>query len=309
MKAARINRYGGSEVVEISTDVTVPTPSQGEVLVEVHAAGVNPVDWKIREGYLKQGLHLKIPATLGIDFSGLVHGVGAGVTEFVPGDEVFGQAKFNTGSFAEYALAETGLIARKPEEIGHVEAGALPLPGVSALQALVDHMAIKRGQKILIHGGAGGIGSLAIQIAIHLGASVSTTVGTKDVEYVKSLGVVDVIDYRNQSFETLQHDYDAVFDTVGGETYRKSYGVIRKGGVLVSMLEQPDQKLMLQFGVRAVGQWTRVTTAHLLRLAELAEQGVLRVNIDRIFSLNEATEALVYQREGHPRGKIVIKIR
>ncbi len=312
MKAAQIIKYGGNEVVEINEDAPEPAVSRGHLLVEVHAAGVNPVDWKIREGYMRQTVQLKFPATLGGDFSGIVAEVGKNVSGFEKGDEIYGQASIirdGSGSFAEFALAHADTAAHKPENMSHIEAAALPLTGVSAWQALVDHIGLSRGKKILIHGGAGGIGSIAIQLARHLGAYVAATVSAKDMQYVKELGADKAIDYKNKSFEDILHNYDAVFDTVGGETYARSFRVLKRGGMIVSMLEQPDPDLMEQYAVKAIGQFTQVNSERLSRLAELAGKRVIKVHVEKIFSLELAGEALEYQKEGHPRGKIVLKIK
>ncbi|VVB95610.1 NAD-dependent alcohol dehydrogenase [uncultured archaeon] len=312
MKAAQIKKYGGSEVVEINNNAPKPSVSEGHLLVEVHAAGVNPVDWKIREGYMAQVLPLKFPATLGGDFSGVVVEVGAGVPGFRKGYEVYGQAgtlRGGSGSFAEIVSTDIKVTARKPKNIGHVEAAALPLTGVSAWQALVDHIGLSRGKKILIHGGAGGIGTVAIQLAKNLGAYVATTVGARDLQYARELGADEAIDYKNQSFDDLLHNYDAVFDTVGGDTYEKSFKVLKKGGIIVSMLEQPNAALMKQFGVNAIGQFTQVNSERLSRVAELAEKRVIKVHVDKIFSLDQAREALEFLQTGHPRGKVVLKMK
>lgn len=311
MKAAQINKYGGNEVVEINEDLPEPAVSRGRLLIEVHAAGVNPVDWKIREGYMSQ-MPLKFPATLGGDFSGIVTEVGKGVPGFKKGDDIYGQASIirdGSGSFAELASADANTTAHKPKNISHVEAAALPLTGVSAWQALVDHIGLSRGKKILIHGGAGGIGSIAIQLARHLGAYVASTVSAKDMQYVKKLGADEVVDYKNQSFEDILHNYDAVYDTVGGETYKRSFKVLNRGGMIVSMLEQPDPDLMEKYGVKAIGQFTQINSERLSRLAELVDKRVIKVHVERTFPLEQAADALDFQQNGHPRGKVVLKIR
>lgn len=310
MKAAQINRYGGSDVVAINENAPTPTVSPGHLLIEVHAAGVNPVDWKIREGYLKQMAPLQFPATLGGDFSGVVTDVGDGVSDFTKGDEAYGQASVlggGSGSFAGFLSASPTTVARKPKNVSHTEAAALPLAGVSALQALTEHLKLAKAQTILIHGGAGGIGSFAIQLAKHLGATVATTASADDAQYVKDLGADQVIDYKTQRFEDLLHDYDAVFDTVGGETYARSFKVLKKGGTIVSMLEQPNAELMQQYGVTAIAQFTQVTTERLSKLAELVDQGVITVHIDKTFPLEQAGVALTYLQTGHPRGKVVLE--
>lgn len=310
MKAAQIDRYGTKNVVTIN-DIPSPQVSDGKILLEIHAASANPIDWKIRDGILKDVMPVQFPFTLGFDVSGVVLEVGAGVEHFKKGDEVYGQAGvFNggSGSFAQIALADTSTLAPKPALLSDAEAASLPLTAVSAWQALVDHLDLKKGQKILIHGGAGGIGTFAIQIAKHLGAEVATTVGTKDREYARTLGADTVIDYKQEQFEQMLKEYDAVFDTAGGETYKKSFSVLRKGGMIVSMVEQPDQDLMKQHDVTALSQFTKVTAERLQKISDLTKQGVIKTHIDKTFPLNQAAEALEYLKTGHPAGKVVIQV-
>lgn len=312
MKAAQISKYGGSDVVKITDEAQMPTLTEDSLLVEVHAAGVNPVDWKIREGYMRKMAPLQFPTTLGGDFSGVVTEVSAGVSALRKGDEVYGQAVSvgsGSGSFAEVLSAKAETAAHKPTSISHTEAAALPLTGVSALQALTEHIKLSKREKILIHGGAGGIGTVAIQLAKHLGAYVATTVSSDEQKYVKEIGADEIIDYKTQRFEEIVHDYDAVFDTVGGETYNRSFQVLKKGGVIVSMLEQPNESLMKQYGVTAISQFTQVTSERLTKLAELVDQGVITARIDKIFPLEQAGEALAYLQTGHPRGKVVIQVK
>src|SRR5215211_3298115 len=320
MKAAQIKSYGDSEVVEINPNApSLNDPSEAMVLVTVKAAGVNPSDWKLREGFFKQMAPLQLPATLGSDFSGVIEKVGervsssTSVSDLKLGDEVYGHAGAfagGSGAFAEMALAKADTIAHKPRTLDHEQAAGLPLVGVSAWQALVETMGLTKGQKILIHGGAGGIGSIAIQLAKHLGAYVATTVSTNDKQFVKEeLGADEVIDYKTQTFEDLlPYDYDAVFDTVGGETYTRSFKILKRGGIIVSMLEQPNQELMDRFGVKAISQFTQVNRERLTKLAQWVDQNNIRVNIDRTFPLDEAGKALDYQRDVHPRGKVVLQV-
>jgi alcohol dehydrogenase len=313
MKSAQMKGYGSSEVIEINRNTPAPNdPSDGKVLVKVKAAGVNPADWKIREGYMQQMIPLKFPSPLGMDFSGIVEKVGAGVSGFNVRDEVYGQASVmsgGSGAFAEMALANADSVAHKPKSLSHQEAAGLPLVGVSAWQALVETIGLTKGQKILIHGGAGGIGSIAIQLAKHLGSYVATTVSTNDKQFAKELGADEIIDYKTQTFEDLlPHDFDAVFDTVGGETYTRSFKVLKKGGMIVSMLEQPNQQLMEQFGVKAVFQFTQVNRDRLTKLEQWVDQNDIRVNVDKTFPLEEAGKALDYQKDVHPRGKVVLAI-
>src|ERR671914_719711 len=315
MKSTQIKRYGGSKVVEINQSTPAPNdPSAGKVLVTVKAAGVNPADWKVREGYFQQMTPLQFPSTLGMDFSGVIEKVGEGVNGFNQDDGVYGDAaaiRGGSGAFAEMALANEDSIAHKPKTLSHEEAAGLPLVGVSAWQALVETIGLSGAQKILIHGGVGGIGSIAIQLAKHNGAYVATTVSTNDKEFVQQLGANEIIDYKTQKFEdVLPHDYDAVFDTVGGETYTRSFKILKRdGGVLVSMLEQPVQELMDQFGVKAAFLFSQANRERLTKLAEWVDQNNIRVNVERIFPLDETHAALDYQRDVHPRGKIVLAMQ
>jgi alcohol dehydrogenase len=313
MKSAQIKTYGSSEVVEINQNTPAPNdPPAAKVLVYVKAAGVNPADWKVREGYFQQMTPLQFPSILGMDFSGVIEKVGEGVNDFKHNDEVYGDAaaiRGSSGAFAEMALAKADTIAHKPKTLSHEEAAGLPLVGVSAWQALVETIGLSKDQKILIHGGAGGIGSIAIQLAKRIGAYVATTVSTNDKQFVKELGADEVIDYKTQTFEDLlPHDYDAVFDTVGGETYTRSFKVLKRGSLIVSMLEQSNQELMDRFGVKAVSQFTQVNRERLTKLAQWVDQNNMRVNVDRTFPLEEAGKALDYQRDVHPRGKVVLQV-
>jgi alcohol dehydrogenase len=249
-----------------------------------------------------------------MDFSGVVKQGGEGVSssDFEQGDEVYGQAGVvngGSGAFAEMALAKMENIARKPKRLSHNEAAALPLVGIAAWWVLKDDIELSKGQKILIHGGAGGIGSIAIQLTKNLGAYVATTVSTNDKQFVQDLGADEVIDYKNQTFEDLLHDYDAVFDTVGGETYRRSFKVLKKGGIIVSMLEQPDSGLMNQYGVKAVFRFAQANRERLTKLAQwVDENNNIRINVEKKFSLDQAGDALDYQKDVHPRGKVVLVI-
>jgi NADPH:quinone reductase-like Zn-dependent oxidoreductase len=315
MKSARIKGYGStSDVIEIDQNTPAPNdPSEGKVLVKVKAAGVNPTDWKISEGYMQQIMPLEFPATLGWDFSGILEKAGAGVSDIKQGDEAYGRASVvfgGSGTFAEMALANADNIAQKPKTLSHEEAAGLPTVGVTAWQALVDTIGLSRGQKILIHGGAGGVGSIAIQLAKYLGAYVATTVSEKDKQFVKGLGADEIIDYKTRTFEdSLSHDYYAVLDTVGGETYSRSFKILKRGtGIIVSTLEQPNQELMEKFGVKAIFVFSQVNRERLTKLAQWVDQNNVRVNVDKMFPLDDAAKALEYQKDGHPRGKVVLAI-
>lgn len=311
MKAAQINSYGGQDVMQTVDDAPQPKADVGQVLVEVYAAAVNPFDWKVREGYMKEFIPLKFPAILGGDVAGTVAEIGEEVSDFTIGQAVYGMANSagGQGSFAEFTPVNAQQLVAKPQSIDYVTAAALPLVAISAYQALVDHMSLQSGQKILIHGGAGGIGSLAIQLAKHINAYVATTASAKETDFVKSLGADEVIDYETQDFSKLLKDYDAVFDTVGGEINAKSYTILKSGGILVSMVQPVDEALVKRHGIHYIQQSSKPTAERLTKIAELVDSGKLKVNIDKLFRLDQAAEALEYLKIGHPRGKVVIQVK
>lgn len=310
MKAAQINEYGSSEVIKI-VDAIKPTAGKGQVQIAVHAAGINPFDNMVRAGMLKDIMPLKFPATLGMDVAGVVAGVGEGVSELHPGDEVYGQAKFfaGMGAFAEFAVADSDKLALKPTNTTFNEAAGLPLTAVSAYQVLVQKMNLSKNQRILIHGGAGGIGSIAIQMAKHLGSYVTTTAARDEEEYVKNLSADESIDYKTSKFEDKLKDYDAVFDTVGGETYSRSFKVLKEGGVIVSMLEQPNEDFTKQYKVKALYQSTHMNSADLAKITEMVESGEIKVYIDQVFSLDDVGKAMDHLQNGHPKGKVVLQVK
>ena len=310
MIAVQINSFGGPEVIAINNNAPKPVPSPNQMLVEVYAASLNPVDKGIAAGYMKDMVNL--PATLGGDFSGVVVQVGESVTDFKKGDKVYGQALIlngGSGSFAQFVAANAGNTAHQPKQITFVEAASLPLAGASALQAVEGHIQIKPDQKILVHGGAGGIGSIAVQIAKSHGAFVASTASANDLNYVKSLGADKVIDFRKEKFEDILKDYDAVFDTFSGDTTTRSFKVLKKGGIIVSMLAAPDPKLAEKYQVTAFGQMTNTNTKKLNHLTDLVNTGKLKPQVAKVFPLNQTLEAFKYLTEGHPRGKVVIKIK
>lgn len=312
MKAVQIKRYGGVKVLELNENAPKPSVKPGMIQVEVFDASINPIDWKVRAGYLKDAVPISFPITMGGDFAGVVSEIGDNTTDLKVGDEVYGQAIMlggGSGSFAQFVIAKAEHTAKKPHNISFEEAAALPLVGASAIQALEDHIKLTSGQKILIHGGAGGIGSIAIQIAKSLGAYVATTVGTKDIDLVKSFGADEIIDYKIQKFEELLNNFDAIFDTAGGDTTDKSFLVLKKSGVLVSMAGQPNKELAEKYGITAIGQYTNATANRLNRLTKLIEEGKVKVTVDKTFPLEEAKEAFTYFEQSHPRGKVVFKIK
>ncbi|HSD56234.1 MAG TPA: NADP-dependent oxidoreductase [Candidatus Saccharimonadales bacterium] len=310
MKAAQISEYGHADVIEIS-DIAKPTLGEEQVLVEVHAASINPFDTIVREGHVAQMVK-SLPVTLGGDIAGVVSEVGSGVTNFSVGDKIYGQANAvagNSGAFAEFAATAANQIGSMPTNLSFVEAGAIPLTGESALQVITGHMKLAPGQKILIHGGAGGIGTVAIQIAKHLGAYVATTATGDGVQYVTDLGADEVIDYASRQFEDVVHDYDAVFDTVGGDTYARSFNVLKKGGIIVSMVEQENTELAQQHEVVAVHQFTQVTTESLNELSKFIEDGIVTVHVDKTYPLEQIRQAFEDRESGTVRGKVAIEIK
>ncbi|HTE22311.1 MAG TPA: NADP-dependent oxidoreductase [Candidatus Limnocylindria bacterium] len=310
MKAAQFKQYGDPSVVVV-TEADKPTVGQGQVLVEVRAASLNPWDTAVRQGGAKDFMPLELPVTAGGDLAGIVTEAGPDVTQFAVGDKVYGGAGVpgGSGAFAQFAVADAGHIAKAPVSLDFTQAAALPLVGSSAVQALTEHLQLQSGQKILIHGGSGGIGSIAVQIAKHIGAYVATTVPTEALELAKQLGADEVIDYKTQDFTQLIRDYDAVFDTVGGEVFEKSLSVLRPGGTAVSMLGKVDESTAKEQNVTAITQSTRATTERLDKLTGLVEQGAVQPSIGKIFPLDQVQEAFQARESGKVTGKVVLKVK
>lgn len=311
MRAAQLVEYGSETGIKIRNDAPKPEVGDGQVLVEVWAAGVNPFDWKLGDGLYREFIPLEFPAILGGDCAGKVVALGQNVSGFEVGQLVYGMANATSGqgSFAEFTVVKASQLVAKPENLDFQTAAALPLAAISAWQALVDHINIQAGQKILIHGGGGGIGSLAIQIAHHIGAYVATTASDRDEAFVKNLGADEVIDFKTQDFSQLLKDYDAVFDTVGSDTNHKSYQVLKPGGAFVSMVQPVDEARAKQYSVVYTQQSTKPTRERLASITALVEKGTLKVHVDKIFPLEQTAAALMYVKTGHPRGKVVIQIK
>jgi alcohol dehydrogenase len=312
MKAARINDYGHADAVRI-TEIDAPKPAADQVLIEVYAASLNPWDTIVREGYLRDVMPLEFPLTLGGDMAGVVVGVGSEITDFKPGDRVYGSVNNGaeaSGAFAEYAVGTVKHLAPASQSIDFKIAAAAALTGCSAIQALQEHLQLQAGQKILIHGGAGGIGTVAIQLAKHLGAYVATTATGEGLAYVKELGADEVIDYKTQRFDELFHDFDAVYDTIGGETYKRSFQVLKPGGKIVSMKEmQPDEDLVKRYDVESIGQQTHTTSRLLNVLAGLMNDGIVKIHVDKVFPLDQVSEAFQALEGGDVKGKVVLAIK
>jgi alcohol dehydrogenase len=311
MKAIQIEKYGHADVLEV-VEIEKPKAGKGQVLIEAYASCINPVDTMIREGYMAKMMPVTFPATLGSDVAGVVVEVGEGVENFKVGDKVYGSGIVlagATGAFAEFVASPGIVIAKMPNNVNFNEAAAVVLTGVSAVQALLEHIKLRAGQKILIHGGSGGIGTVAIQIAKKIGAYVATTATGEGIEYVKNLGADEVIDYQHQQFDQMLSGYDAVFDTVGAQTYDRSFKVLKKGGIIVSMIAPINEALAEQYGIIAISQFTKVTTEHLNILTQFIEQGDAKVHIDKMYPLDKIQEAFEAKEKGDVKGKIVIEIK
>jgi NADPH:quinone reductase-like Zn-dependent oxidoreductase len=307
MKAIRIHAYGGAENLHYD-EVSRPIAKQGEVLVQVYAAGVNPVDWKIREGFLKQVFDYPLPVIVGTDFSGIVAAVGEGVTTLQPGQEVYGVVDMMlSGAYAEYALGYVEAIAPKPKTLDFIHAASVPIVAMTAWQALFEEANLQLGQTILIHGAAGGVGSYAIQFAKWKGAQVIATASAANADYVQSLGADQVINYVAQPFEQQVKEVDVVLDLVGGETQARSWQALRASGVLVSTVGV--SQIDIPQGIRAVAVFVNPKiNGQLQQIAQLIDAGQIKVIVERTFDLAEAAKAQEFSQHMHPRGKLVLQV-
>jgi NADPH:quinone reductase-like Zn-dependent oxidoreductase len=308
MRAIRIAGYGGPDKLTLDT-IPVPKPGPGEVLVQVSAASVNPIDWKLREGFAKSWWPLDLPAVLGRDIAGTVVAVGSGAGSWKCGDAVVASlSSSGQGGYAEFVPIGTGDLATKPANLTWREAAAYPLVALTAWQAVVQSGKVKQGERVLVHGGAGGVGAMAVQIAKLQGAHVITTASARNHDYVKSIGADEAIDYKATAFEDVVKDADVVIDTVGGDTLKRSPKVLKRGGRLVSIAGRlpPEECAAVQItcaSERLSGSGTLET------ISGLFAQGRLRINIDAAFPLAKAAEAQELNRAGHTRGKIVLDVR
>jgi NADPH:quinone reductase-like Zn-dependent oxidoreductase len=306
MKAVRIHRFGAPEVIVIE-DIPKPVAKAGGVVVKVEAAGVGPWDALIRRG--NSALPQTLPLTLGSDFSGVIDSVGAGVERFQVGDEVFGvTADGFTGACAEYARAKPNMIAPKPRTLNYSHAASVPVVSVTAWQMVFEFAQLSAGQSVLIHGGAGNVGAYAVQFAKQAGAMVIATAAAGDISYIRSRGGLGVIDYRASRFEDKVKEVDAVIDTVGGEILERSYGVVKRGGVIVSSSAAPSQEKAQQHGLRASFFLVQVTAERLQKIAELIDAGRLKTEVGEVLWLDEARQAHeMLEGAPHRRGKIILK--
>src|SRR6202162_4709769 len=311
MKAIRIHNYDGPEVLRYE-DVPRPEPQAGEVLVRVHAAGVNPIDWKVREGHMKDFWPHKFPLILGWDLSGVVEELGPGPAaagRFKIGDEVYSLPDpTRNGAYADYIVVREPELALKPNSLHHIRAAAVPLAALSAWQSLFDTPQLQPGQRMLIHAGSGGVGHFAVQLAKWKGAYVFATASTKNQDLLRELGADEPIDYTQHRFENVARDIDIVLDTMGGETQERSWSVLKKGGVLVSLVQPPSEEKAKELGVRAAIIGAQPNGAQLAELAKINDSGTMQTVIDRILRLSEARRAHELSQSGHTHGKIALRV-
>lgn len=308
MKAARIHAYGDASQIKIE-DAPLPALNDDDVLIRVVATSVNPVDWKIRKGYLKSMIPYEMPLIMGWDVSGVVEKTGPAVTKFKPGDAVYSRPDIaRNGAYAEYVAVRESEIAFKPATISHVEAASLPLVSITAWESLFTTANLSAGQKVLIHAGAGGVGSIAIQLAKAKGAHVTTTASAAKSALVKSLGADEVIDYRAQDFSRIARDMDVVFDTIGGDTQEKSWSTLKPGGILVSITDRPSEDRAKAEGKRAGFVFIGPNAPILTDLADMVDTGQVRPLIGAEYGLNDTAKAQEASETGRATGKIVIYV-
>lgn len=308
MKAVRIHEYGGPEVLRYE-DAPRPVVKPDEVLIRVHAAGVNPVDWKARAGHVKSMFSYPMPFIPGWDVSGVVQTTGLDTSRLKAGDEVYSRPDIaRDGAYAEYIAVRESEVALKPKSLDHVQAAAVPLAALTAWQALFDAAKIQPGQSLLIHGAAGGVGTFAVQLAKLKGARIIGTASKKNHEFLRSLGVDETIDYTTTRFEDVVHGVDAVLDTITGETMERSWQVLRKDGILVSILQPPSPEKAASHGVRCAHTFVQPSVPQLNEITKLLDAGKLKVIIEKVFPLWEARAAHELSATGHVRGKIVLRV-
>jgi len=336
VKAFILHGYGSADNVRLG-DMPDPTLRDDDVMIQVHAAGVNPVDARIRDGDFKAFLRYRLPIVLGCDAAGVVVSVGSRVRRFKPGDEVYARpADDRIGAFAELIAINEAEVAMKPKSLTMEEAASIPLVGVTAWQALVERANLQRGQKVLIHAGSGGVGTLAIQLAKHIGATVASTTSTANVALVKSLGADVVIDYRKQDFAETLRDYDVVLNSLDKRILEKSLRVLKPGGQLISISGPPDAAFarsldlpwimkttlrtimsVLSYGIKAKAKRRGVTYSFLFmradggqlaKITSLIDNGIIRPVVDRVFPFASTKEAMAYVEEGRAKGKVVVSI-
>ncbi|MFS0752566.1 NADP-dependent oxidoreductase [Oceanobacillus sp. 1P07AA] len=311
MKAIVIQNYGHADELH-EQDVPKPKLKDNQLLIEQYATSINPIDWKMREGYMKDGFNFDFPITLGWDSAGVVAEVGKDVGQFKVGDRVFSRpATTAQGTYAEFVAAEESRVAKLPENVSFDEAASVPLAGLTAWQCLVDFSNIKKDDNVLIHAGSGGVGSFAIQFAKYFGAYVATTASEKNESLVKELGADRFINYKEEKFNEVLNDYDIVVDTLGGDILEQSFDVLKEGGKLVSIAGNPDEEKAKEKGIKAGFLWLEENGKQLSEIADLLETGEVKPVIGHTFPFTEQglREAHQLSETHHARGKIVIKIK
>lgn len=308
MKAVRIHAYGGPEVLHYE-DTPIPQLQPDDLLIRVRAAAVNPVDWKIREGFLQGVLNHCLPLTLGWDVSGEVAAVGPEVIRFQIGDAVYTRPNIERdGGYADYIAVKASEAALKPVKLDHDQAAAVPLAALTAWQALVDAAQLRSGQTVLIHAAAGGVGSFAVQLAKARGAKVIATASAVNVGLVMELGADQFVDYTRSRFEEVAKEVDVVFDTIGGETQMRSWSVLKPGGMLVSVVSPPPEATAAAYGVRSAFVFVQPSSSQLDAITQLIDEGRIKPILHTIMPLYEARQAQVISQGGHVRGKIVLHV-
>jgi len=306
MKAIVVHEYGGPEVLKYE-DVPRPEPKENEALVRVIAAGVNPVDALIRTGKYAKFFGTTLPLIPGYDIAGIVEKTGAKITKVKAGDSIYAYVLWG-GGYAEYAVATEGEATAKPKSLNYIEAAAVPLVALTAWQALIDTAKLSAGQTVLIHGGSGGVGSMAIQIAKARGAKVIATASTSNQELLKQLGADVAIDYTKTKFEDVAKDVDVVLDSVGKDTLARSYGVVRKGGIIATLVAEPDQAELDKHGIRGAAISVKPNASELAEITKLIEEKKIKPVVSQVLPLTEAVKAQEQAATHHTRGKIVLRV-
>lgn len=305
MRAVRIHEFGGIEQLRIE-EIATPKPASGELLIKVRAASLNPVDFKTREGHFPPVRADMLPITLGRDLSGAVAAGSAG--GFRAGDAVLAMLSTDHGAFAEFALVTPAQVAVKPDRLSHKDAAAVPLAGLTAWQGLFDQGRLQPGQRVLIHGGGGGVGHLAVQFAKHRGATVFATVSANDVDFMHQLGVDRAIDYRAERFEDIATELDLVLDLIGGETQTRSFAALKQGGALISTLTPPSLELCATHRVRGARYMAEPVGSQLGEIVRLLDEGRVLVTVSESFAFDRAAEAMQRLEQGGARGKLVLEV-
>jgi NADPH:quinone reductase-like Zn-dependent oxidoreductase len=308
MLAYRLHSYDGLEGLKYE-ETQIPQPGTGEILVKVHAAGVNPVDWKICEGYFKEMLPYELPMIPGWDFSGEVVEMGLDAKRFLKGDEVFSRPDLSrNGAYAEYIVVRESECAFKPRSIDHIHSAAIPLAALTAWQSLFEAAKLQEGHSILIHAAAGGVGHFAVQLAKWKGAYVIGTCSAQNQEFVRDLGADETVDYNTNRFEDVIHNVDVVLDTMGGEIQERSWKCLKEGGILVSILNPPSEQQAKNYGARQAYVFIQPNAMQLAEIAELVDGGEFKPVVENVFPLSQANKALELSKAGHTHGKIVLRI-